>query len=39
MEEEIGHWGLKGAFILPGYEKISKGERVKVETVEKSACG
>lgn len=35
MEEEIGHWGLERAFVLPGYEKISKrrgGGGVKVET-------
>ncbi len=30
-KEEIGHWGLKRAFLLPGYEELSKGERVTAE--------
>lgn len=28
-KEEIGHWGLDRAFVLLGYEELSKKERVK----------
>lgn len=28
---EIGHWSLERAFVLPGYDELSKGERVKAE--------
>lgn len=31
-KEEIGHWGLERAFVLPGYEELSIGERVKVKS-------
>ncbi|KAI3368262.1 hypothetical protein L3Q82_007980 [Scortum barcoo] len=31
-EEEIGHWALERAFTQAGYEELSKGVRVKVET-------
>ncbi|CAB1427952.1 unnamed protein product [Pleuronectes platessa] len=30
-KEESGHWGLERAFVLPGYEELSKGENVIVE--------